>query len=126
MGFASQRTHVKLCLQACMCIMCHPRMHTCVYDNDRRMRTHAGAPRHANREIASRPVCQGARLHFVDDRLETLKAAQQAGLGGSWSLYLADWWALAGGGACVSVVSTCDHVVRTPAHDVPFMAARLP
>lgn len=45
----------------------------------------------ALREISRRPVCDGARLHFVDDRLETLKAALAAGLGGAWSLYLADW-----------------------------------
>ncbi|KAI8467749.1 MAG: hypothetical protein J3K34DRAFT_429434 [Monoraphidium minutum] len=45
----------------------------------------------ALREIAARPVAQGARLHFVDDRLETLRAALDAGLGATWSLYLADW-----------------------------------
>jgi len=45
------------------------------------------------RTIASRPVCEGARLHFVDDRLETLKAAVEAGLlEEGWALYLAEWW----------------------------------
>ncbi|KAF6253918.1 hypothetical protein COO60DRAFT_369922 [Scenedesmus sp. NREL 46B-D3] len=46
----------------------------------------------ALRAIADRPVCRdsGARLHFVDDRLDTLLAVQQAGLQG-WNLYLADW-----------------------------------
>lgn len=46
------------------------------------------------RMIAGRPVCQGAgtRLHFVDDRLDTLLAVQQAqDLKGQWELYLADW-----------------------------------
>jgi hypothetical protein len=44
------------------------------------------------RAIAERPVCRdgGARLHFVDDRLDTLLAVQQAGLQG-WHLYMADW-----------------------------------
>ncbi|GBF99414.1 hypothetical protein Rsub_12246 [Raphidocelis subcapitata] len=45
----------------------------------------------ALRAIEQRPVCEGARLHFVDDRLETLKAAVEAGLAGRWGLYLADW-----------------------------------
>lgn len=43
--------------------------------------------------ISGRPVCQspGVRLHFVDDRLDTLLAvAQQQDLAG-WNLYLADW-----------------------------------
>jgi hypothetical protein len=51
----------------------------------------APAPPPALREIERRPVCEGARLHFVDDRLETLKAAVEAGLAGGWALYLADW-----------------------------------
>jgi hypothetical protein len=44
------------------------------------------------RTIAERPICRdsGARLHFVDDRLDTLLAVQQAGLT-DWNLYMADW-----------------------------------
>lgn len=33
----------------------------------------------------------GATLHFVDDRLDTLLAVQQAGGLDNWNLYLADW-----------------------------------
>lgn len=46
----------------------------------------------ALKSIADRPVCRetGAHLHFVDDRLDTLLAVQQAGLK-DWNLYLADW-----------------------------------
>ena len=37
-------------------------------------------------------MAQGARLHFVDDRLETLRAAAEQGLvEEGWRLYLADW-----------------------------------
>lgn len=39
-------------------------------------------------------MCQGAstRLHFVDDRLDTLLAVQQAqDVKSRWKLYLADW-----------------------------------
>jgi hypothetical protein len=52
------------------------------------------------RAIQARPVCEGARLHFVDDRLETLKAASEAGLGDRWQLYLADWCVGRGVEAC--------------------------
>lgn len=47
----------------------------------------------ALRTIAARPVCSetGAKLHFVDDRLDTLLAVQRAAGMGSWQLYLADW-----------------------------------
>jgi hypothetical protein len=45
------------------------------------------------RTIGDRPVCKetGATLHFVDDRLDTLLAVQQAGGLDHWKLYLADW-----------------------------------
>lgn len=45
------------------------------------------------RAIAERPVCSetGARLHFVDDRLDTLLAVQQSAELKDWNLYLADW-----------------------------------
>lgn len=48
------------------------------------------------RTIADRPVCKdtGARLHFIDDRLETLLAVQHAAGCDKWKLYLADWWVL--------------------------------
>jgi hypothetical protein len=38
-------------------------------------------------------VCSetGARLHFVDDRLDTLTAVQQQKDLSKWQLYLADW-----------------------------------
>jgi hypothetical protein len=47
----------------------------------------------ALREIAARPVAAAAqRLHFVDDRLETLLAvAEDAELASRWTLYLASW-----------------------------------
>ena len=45
------------------------------------------------RLIAARPICAdtGARLHFVDDRLETLLAVREAADMDKWNLYLADW-----------------------------------
>ncbi|KAF8063748.1 hypothetical protein HT031_003605 [Scenedesmus sp. PABB004] len=46
----------------------------------------------ALRTIGARPVCAGgARKHFVDDRLDTLRAVQRAGGLDDWQLYLADW-----------------------------------
>eukprot|EP00877_Chromochloris_zofingiensis_P013097 jgi/Chrzof1/8040/UNPLg00085.t1 len=47
----------------------------------------------ALREIAARPICMEswARLHFIDDRLQTLEAVQQQADLGKWNLYLADW-----------------------------------
>mmetsp|Transcript_33573 Transcript_33573/g.79687 ORF Transcript_33573/g.79687 Transcript_33573/m.79687 type:complete len:319 (-) Transcript_33573:183-1139(-) len=47
----------------------------------------------ALREIASRPVAQspGARLHFVDDRFETIKAIKSDPSLSGWSVYLAGW-----------------------------------
>lgn len=57
--------------------------------------THAVTPLHhtLRRTIGDRPVCKetGATLHFVDDRLDTLLAVQQAGGLDNWKLYLADW-----------------------------------
>lgn len=52
--------------------------------------------------ISGRPVCSetGARLHFVDDRLDTLLAIQQAAELKRWNLYMADWQ------VTVSVTST--------------------
>ena len=49
--------------------------------------------RRALREIMARPAAAGARrLHFVDDRLETLLAVRADGaLAGRWRLYLAAW-----------------------------------
>lgn len=49
--------------------------------------------RRALREIAARPAARGAaRLHFVDDRLETLLAvARDTELAPRWTLYLAAW-----------------------------------
>lgn len=49
--------------------------------------------RRALREIAARPAARGAaRLHFVDDRLETLLAvARDSELAPRWTLYLAAW-----------------------------------
>ncbi len=46
-----------------------------------------------HRDISERPVCSetGARLHFVDDRLDTLLAVRQAVDLRDWNLYLADW-----------------------------------
>ncbi|PNW73936.1 hypothetical protein CHLRE_13g578900v5 [Chlamydomonas reinhardtii] len=44
--------------------------------------------------IGSRPLCSapGTRLHFVDDRLDTLRAvAAVPELAARWKLYLADW-----------------------------------
>ncbi len=32
------------------------------------------------------------RKHFIDDRLDTLVAVQQASDLADWRLYLADWW----------------------------------
>jgi len=45
------------------------------------------------RQIAARPICAdtGARLHFVDDRLETLLAVRGSAGMDKWNLYLADW-----------------------------------
>uniref|UniRef100_A0A7S1X9G1 Uncharacterized protein n=1 Tax=Tetraselmis chuii TaxID=63592 RepID=A0A7S1X9G1_9CHLO len=49
----------------------------------------------ALRDIAARPVCQtpGAKLHFIDDRFETLQAMSAGVEGGvaPWKLYLAAW-----------------------------------
>eukprot|EP00878_Enallax_costatus_P025300 GHUV01027065.1.p1 GENE.GHUV01027065.1~~GHUV01027065.1.p1 ORF type:complete len:226 (+),score=38.23 GHUV01027065.1:1234-1911(+) len=43
--------------------------------------------------ISERPICSetGARLHFVDDRLDTLLAVQKHTDLRDWNLYLADW-----------------------------------
>lgn len=40
-----------------------------------------------------RPMCQDpfTRLHFVDDRFETLKAARECSDLKRWKIYLADW-----------------------------------
>lgn len=47
----------------------------------------------ALKTIEQRPVCQapGVRLHFVDDRYETLKAMVDDGGLGRWNLYHAAW-----------------------------------
>jgi hypothetical protein len=46
------------------------------------------------RAIAERPICQGSgiRKHFIDDRLDTLTAVQEAADLRDWNLYLADWY----------------------------------
>eukprot|EP00775_Hariotina_reticulata_P003709 gene3709-3972_t len=47
----------------------------------------------ALRTIAERPICTGTgtRKHFIDDRLDTLTAVQEAADLRDWNLYLADW-----------------------------------
>lgn len=44
-----------------------------------------------DRTIAQLPECQGARLHFVDDRIETLHHMVDAPSVAPWRLYFASW-----------------------------------
>lgn len=78
-------------------------MHTCLsqkHETDRCLHGSVSSDRRSPRpglllcrEIGQRPVCSetGARLHFVDDRLDTLTAVQQQKDLSKWQLYLADW-----------------------------------